>query len=361
MAKINQNDTVIATRTLRDLRSAKAEWSTRLLPATAKGQAVAETARIATLASSGFTRAVTPSPDDNLMGVGIGEKISDGRHTGIWAVKFFVRLKFPQSQIASRHRLPKSIGGMPVDVEETGLFRRLAPKAARHAKTAAPPNPQTKIRPAPPGSSVGFADPAQKIVMAGTFGALVSDRAGSYVLSNNHVLADENRLSPGSPIFQPGLLDGGDANTDQIAALSRFITLQANTGNRVDCAIAQVERAGLVTPSILSIGAPQGTTAAQIDMTVHKFGRTTSYTVGRITSIDTDVKIQYETGTYTFTGQVIVVGLNGQPFSAAGDSGSLILQRPSNKAVGLLFAGSPSHTIANHIEDVLQALKVSLA
>jgi hypothetical protein len=29
-------------------------------------------------------------------------------------------------------------------------------------------------------------------------------------------------------------------------------------------------------------------------------------------------------------------------------------------AVGLLFAGSPSHTLANHIDDVLQALGVTL-
>jgi hypothetical protein len=53
--------------------------------------------------------------------------------------------------------------------------------------------------------------------------------------------------------------------------------------------------------------------------------------------------------------------LNGQSFSDSGDSGSLILTRDSQLAVGLLFAGSASHTIANHIDDVLQALNVTLA
>jgi hypothetical protein len=80
-----------------------------------------------------------------------------------------------------------------------------------------------------------------------------------------------------------------------------------------------------------------------------------------VSSIDTDVTVQYETGKFTFMGQIIVVGSAGHPFSVAGDSGSLILERPSNKAVGLLFAGSASHTIANHIGDVLKALKVTLA
>lgn len=100
---------------------------------------------------------------------------------------------------------------------------------------------------------------------------------------------------------------------------------------------------------------------AALDMVVHKFGRTTSYTAGRVTSIDTDVSVQYDAGTYTFESQIIIVGLSGQAFSDAGDSGSLILERSTQNAVGLLFAGSPSHTIANHLENVLQALNVQLA
>ncbi len=68
-----------------------------------------------------------------------------------------------------------------------------------------------------------------------------------------------------------------------------------------------------------------------------------------------------ETGNFAFQGQIIIVGSSKHPFSAADDSGSLILRRGTNKAVGLLFARSSRHTIANHIGDVLQALKVTLA
>jgi hypothetical protein len=358
-----QDRTPIDSRTYRDLKEAKSEWSSRLLPIATERRPMAETARIATLASSGFTRAATAVPEENVVALGIGEKISEGHHTGVWAIKFFVRHKFAESQLAAQHRLPKTIAGLPVDVEETGLFRRFDGARARKigSQAAAVPNPRTKIRPAPPGSSVGFADPGNQFVMAGTFGALVQDRNGIYILSNNHVLADEGRLAPNSPIFQPGLLDHGNAATDRIAGLTRFIPLQAQGGNRVDGAIAKVDKASLVTKDILKIGPPHGTAPAHIDMTVHKFGRTTSYTVGRVSSIDTDVTVQYETGSFTFTDQIMIVGLNGKSFSAAGDSGSLILERPSNKAVGLLFAGSATHTIANHIDDVLHALKVTLA
>ena len=197
--------------------------------------------------------------------------------------------------------------------------------------------------------------------MAGTFGALVKDAQGIYILSNNHVLADENKLSPGSPIFQPGLLDQGDPNTDQIAKLTKFITLQANTPNTVDCAIAQLLQPSLAIPDILYIGAPKSPKPAVMQMQVHKFGRTTGYTKGHITSIDTDVKVGYDLGQLVFTGQVIIEGETGAPFSDAGDSGSLILEQTTNSPVALLFAGSTSHTIANHIEDVLTSLAVQFA
>jgi len=112
---------------------------------------------------------------------------------------------------------------------------------------------------------------------------------------------------------------------------------------------------------VLHIGAPAGTAAAAIDMMVHKFGRTTSYTAGRITSVDTDVIVEYETGEFTFENQVIIRGTNGVMFSDSGDSGSIILQRGTNAAVGLLFGGSPTYTIANHVGDVLRSLRVRMA
>jgi hypothetical protein len=198
--------------------------------------------------------------------------------------------------------------------------------------------------------------------MAGTFGALVGDAGGAiYVLSNNHVLADENRLPLGDPIFQPGLLDGGRPGRDRIADLTRFVRLDPQGTNDFDAAIARASDPAMVSRDILFIGAPAGVAAAQLDMIVHKFGRTTDYTVGRVIDVTADVSVAYDIGTLVFTDQILIRGLSEQPFSKAGDSGSLILQRSTNHAVGLLFAGSASHTIANHIQGVLGALNVQLA
>ena len=332
---------------LGDLQTAKREWSQRLLQAPRASGPRAMSA------------AASSAPNQNVVGVGIGEKLVDNKPAGIMAVKFLVQVKYPEGQMGSKEQLPKAINGLPVDVEQVGLFRRLATKP--QPALAGIPNPKLKFRPAQPGCSVGFRDPQDQFVMAGTFGAVAQKNQELFVLSNNHVLADENQLPLGSPIFQPGLLDGGNSSTDQIAELTRAIKLRAGVFNKVDAAIAKVTQKSLVSNAILFIGAPQGTSTAQIDMVVHKFGRTTSYRAGRVTSIDTDVTVQYETGNFSFANQIIIVGLNGQAFSAAGDSGSLILERSSQKAVGLLFAGSSTHTIANHLRDVLRALRVKLA
>jgi hypothetical protein len=342
---------------LKDLAAAKSEWSRRLFPPPGKNAAQ----KLPPVAARALMRSVSPVPKENVTGVGVGEKISSGKHTGVWAVKFFVRLKFPEAQLEIKHRLPKFIGGLPVDVEETGLFRPFAPPATKPIKEDATLNPRTMMRPSQPGCSVGFNNPDPKFTVAGTFGALVRDETNSYILSNNHVLADEGRLPPGSPIFQPGLLDGGDPDTDQIAELTKTVALDVEGPNHVDCAIAKLLKPSLANNKILFIGAPQGLADAEIDMTVCKYGRSSGYTVGRISSVDTDVKLPYDVGTLTFASQIIILGLNGASFAAAGDSGSLIVARPSNQAVGLLFGGSSSHTIANHIGDVLQALNVTLA
>ncbi|HEV3051738.1 MAG TPA: hypothetical protein VGX50_15640 [Longimicrobium sp.] len=325
-----------------DLREAKKEWSGRLL-----GTATATT--------FGAFAAKSPAPESNVVGVGMGEKYAGDQPTGVLGLKFLVVRKYPEGQLSSDELLPKSIDGLPVDVEEVGVLRRQ--RAAAPAPTAALPNPRIRMRPARPGASIGFVSPT--IRMAGTFGALVTDGTDFYVLSNSHVIADEGRLPEGTRIVQPGTLDGGTAS-DAIGELTRAVPFRTS-GNVVDAAIARVQRRADVSREVLHIGAPAGVARAAMDMAVHKFGRTTSYTVGRVTSVETDVKVEYDTGVFRFDDQIIIVGRGGRPFSAPGDSGSLILERGTNLAVGLLFAGSSSHTVANHLTVVLRKLRVKLA
>lgn len=289
-------------------------------------------------------------PRLNVQAIGIGPKLVDNRFTGDPAIKIFVRTKLPQSEIDSANMLPRAVAGLPTDVEEIGLVQPLATRF----------NPRTRLRPARPGCSTGFQqdDPFDR--MAGTFGALVEDDFGRYILSNNHVLADQNRLPFGTAIFEPGLFDGGDPDQDQIAVLDGYVPLDLMGPNYVDCAIARLLVPEFARADILQIGTPTGWATASLGTVVEKFGRTTAYTKGHVASINTDVKVPYDIGSVLFQDQVAIKSLDNRPFSEPGDSGALILEIDTGVAVGLLFAGSPAISFANHIEDALAAFDIDL-
>ena len=99
---------------------------------------------------------------------------------------------------------------------------------------------RSKQRPLLIGSSIGFL--ASGFIMAGTLGCFVRSGSSSalYILSNNHVLADENRYPKGGHIVQPGALDGGSPTADRVAKLTRFVRLEPRQTNFVDCAIAKL-------------------------------------------------------------------------------------------------------------------------
>jgi hypothetical protein len=287
---------------------------------------------------------------DNVVGVGIGTKVKNGKAMKTTAIRFYVDRKVPKNSVPKGDMLPSKINGIPTDVIETGRFFAQALPIA-----------QQRLRPAKGGCSVGFQ--ATGFVMAGTLGCVVTDGAKRFVLSNNHVLANENALPLNSPIFQPGLLDNGNPATDRIAKLSKFVRIKkVPAKNTVDAAIAGLDSPGLVSPRILPKVGKLGSTApvpAAEEMRVHKHGRTTGYTRGHVIDVAADVNITYDFGTARFVDQIIIVGESGS-FSDAGDSGSLIVDRTSKRATGLLFAGSATHTIANHVTDVLTALGVTL-
>lgn len=329
------------TARLRELKDAKQALSRQLL----------EPVRVSAFRAA--RTATSPDLSHNVVGVGVGEKISDQRHTGVLALKVLVRRKYAETEIPAGQVLPKEYNGLPVDVVQTGTFRSFEALAV-----ASLPDPRARRRPIQPGCSVGFRSEGGT---TGTFGLLVQKGNKLFVLSNSHVLADEGRLAVGAPIFQPGLLDGGDPARDQVATLAQFVPFRTGKLNRVDAAIAEIDPGVAVSRSILFLGAPQRKAArARRDMIVHKLGRTTDYTVGRVISLDTDVSVDYDSGTFMFQDQILIEGVNGEPFSAAGDSGSAVLERGTNRPVGLLFAGTPTHTLANPLDQVLKRLKVTI-
>jgi hypothetical protein len=310
----------------------------------------------------------------NVVGVGVGKKITKGQRTDQHCITVLVSQKLPLKALAAEDVVPKEVEGAPVDVIQVGTVRAFA-------------GPTDKWRPAPGGVSIGHYK-----ITAGTLGAVVKSRTTGkrMILSNNHVLANSNDSVAGDDILQPGPYDGGTVPQDVIARLDRFVTIQFQTApsscsfgnsltgllnsiakgmgssfrvqglqisaatNLVDAALALPLADDLVKDEILEIGAVNGwTEEVEVGTAVKKSGRTTGLTEGTVEVLNATVNVQYGEGQIaTFTGQYVA-----GPMSQGGDSGSLVVDG-QKRAVGLLFAGSDQSTIFNPIKEVLSALDI---
>ncbi len=224
---------------------------------------------------------------------------------------------------------------------------------------------QGKCRPIRPGCSIGHFK-----ITAGTLGCFVQDKDGVLlILSNNHVLANENRAKRGDAILQPGAIDGGVDPGDRVGGLLRFVRLKPKAANLVDCAVATVDEGIHHLTGIRSLGKVAGlfTGNLKTGLKVAKLGRTTGLTHGAVTAFELDnVVVSYDLGNLRFDDQVEIEGAGDASFSDGGDSGSLIVN-DAREGVALLFAGGDQGgtngrglTYANPLGTVLKQLKVSL-
>jgi len=308
----------------------------------------------------------------NVVGLGVGVKWKKGQPTGEPALVVLVTQKLEKDQVSAADLVQPKLAEMQTDVLTVGYpFAGGGERLEAGIQTLA-----KRFRPAEGGYSVGHFK-----ITAGTIatcvydilpGGTVSPPAHGigippryYILSNNHVLADSNNAALGDPILQPGPFDGGADPADRIARLSRFIPItfeppvsRAQHNNLVDAAVAEGEFHDL-DREIYWIGYVRGwrrKANVGVGTIVQKTGRTTNYTIGRITAIDATVDVGYGGGRVArLKDQIVTTNI-----SAGGDSGSLVTTL-DDVAVGLLFAGSSVSTIINQIENVRSLLNVEVA
>lgn len=310
----------------------------------------------------------------NVIGFGTGFKYVGGEKTDQICVSVLVSKKLPGVALRPEDIIPSRIGlsGMRVtDVVEVGVIRALKERTDRW-------------RPAPPGVSIGH-----YAITAGTFGCVVRKDGERFILSNNHVLANQNNAQIGDEIYQPGAYDGG---TELIARLEDFVPIEFGGGvippcpfangvanaanwmaqavgssvrlrpyrdaqqadNLVDAAIARPLSDNLIVDEILEIGEPTGSAEVSLGESVKKSGRTTGLTEGTVAVIDATVQVQYSGAIATFEEQIITTNM-----SEPGDSGSVLVNQ-SHEAVGLLFAGSDQSTIHSPFYHVMDLLGVTV-
>jgi hypothetical protein len=229
----------------------------------------------------------------------------------------------------------------------------------------------------------------------GTLGSLIQSSSGAqYLLSNNHVLARSDQASVGETIVQPGLIDDNcvpfgqtGAAVSAVGTLTGFLSLKSNSTN-ADAAIAAVNAGAVGTSgNILELGALQanGTLAAappgtsstggkgespSLNMGVAKSGRTTGLTCASISAVSLSVSVDYftdcaETRPYLSKVYTNQIGITGNQFSDAGDSGSLVVDSATAEPVGLFFAGGVDNSgvsegVANQVSEVLSELSAQV-
>jgi hypothetical protein len=353
----------------------------------------------------------------NVVGVAVGFKGEKGETSGDVAVVVLVEEKKPLAALSAEDVIPKELEGMKTDVYEVGYLRALQVQTPRDRYRPIIPNGISvghyKVTAGTLGTMVRDRGTLERLilsnnhVLANANEALVGDSIlqpaamdGGHVPDD--VIATLERFvtlryiddpvdvppSPGTTP-QPTRTSGCDmvqvvagvanmlsaavgsdkkltvaSRAAQSAAISQQAQISAIAApvvpeNRVDCALARPVDPNMFSDDTLTIGIINDVGIPLLGMRVAKYGRTTGYTEGNITLMNATINVAYNTSkgprTARFVGQVMTEGL-----SQGGDSGSLVVDVATRKAVGLLFGGSNLASIFTPIDLVLSTLNITL-
>lgn len=316
--------------------------------------------------------------DPQVQAVGIARH---GGGYGFKAVKNAARVV--ATSAAAGGKVPRSIKKIPVTIETVRQdvdHHLLAP----HPLIASMVPEQQLHRPLACGLQLQNVDDDERqraagalgagFVIVGTLGCFVTLAGGRHaILSNNHVLAGENRGRKAEDrILQPGALSF--ASAQHVATLTDFVALKPSPANArpargnvvfnaVDAAVAELKAGTAFTQTYLPsrrLPNPHLIGTPRVGDKVFKVGRTTGLTRGTITAVGTTVgPIAYAPGNCWFQNQVEIVGDNGSMFSDHGDSGSAVVST-TGQVIALLYAGNGTHTYACPISTALAALNCAL-
>ncbi|MBC8098888.1 MAG: hypothetical protein H7Y11_05560 [Armatimonadetes bacterium] len=356
----------------------------------------------------------------HVVGVAIGYKISDGVMTDELAVMVLVPEKVATAQLASSDLIPRTVEGIRTDVIEVGDLRALASMPQNAKSRFRPTIPagvsagHYRVTAGTIGAVVRDRATGDRLLLSNNhvFANNNDSAAGDSILQPGTLdggvhpadmvarleryiplrFVEDSQPGKPAPIPTPdpnapgcniiGLFVAitnaiagltGSSQRIQVssaaAASASSVSAVVGTGhsitvaqaltpdNALDAALARPLNPAMFEDVIRGIGQINGTQAPTLGMTVRKSGRTTELTQGIITSLNATINITYDTvngpRTARFTGQTLA-----QSISQGGDSGSLIVDAAQNRAVGLLFAGSPVATVFTPIDVVLAALNI---
>ncbi|HXU35949.1 MAG TPA: hypothetical protein VN937_06265 [Blastocatellia bacterium] len=321
----------------------------------------------------------------NVLHVSVGLKERGGKIGDQLCVRVYVKEKKEREVVPADELIPAEVNGVATDVNVVGQFEFS--------------DDNTKYRPIKGGIQISnrisvLNDAGTDIeISRGTLGCIAIDTTDEapVILSNWHVLygsagrtGDKVYQPPPTSIPQSQLGDLPVRPTDDVDKIG--VLRRQELSNSVDGAIAAIDVSSCChccgihysneINGLSVAGRPPrntivGDQKAVSGMPVFKVGKSTGRTEGVVVDDNhPSFDIEKDGTTHTFTGQIAIQNIdNTKPFSTHGDSGSVIINL-DNKIVGLLFASGkkvmvkgvvqPFVTIANHIDDVLSALKIRI-
>ncbi|XBQ14991.1 MAG: hypothetical protein ABL308_08450 [Oceanicaulis sp.] len=199
---------------------------------------------------------------------------------------------------------------------------------------------------------------------AGSLGALLRDREGVLVgLTNNHVGGGCNHTPIEMPIVAPGSVDVHQDGIDPFT-IGRHLSVipftagspdHVNVSANTDAAIFRIRDEARVSSMQGNFyDTPASVMDPTCSMRVTKVGRSTGLTRGIIRAKTVGAEAvayavaEFDMKDVVYFSEVYIVEGEGRPFSAPGDSGSLVCTEDENgrrHAVGIVFAG---HKFGNH-------------
>lgn len=180
---------------------------------------------------------------------------------------------------------------------------------------------------------------------AGTLGYFVRRSGALGILSNAHVMESVN-----NKLISPAEADGGKPLDNYIGKVRVIIWGNKN----VDCGFAPLRNNSLTKFKLKDGTSVTGTVKASVEITPRvKFcGRS-----GKVSTTLSSVDWSGTISEITYHDQILI---NDEV--KPGDSGSLLVDRDDNKAIGLIFGEvDTKYGVANPIGDVLAALGAEIA
>jgi|GEM_PF-4332456 len=260
-------------------------------------------------------------PIGNVIAVGAGPRIRHGRIRKEKTVHIYIESKLLLAEIPEEFRLPSRVLGLPTDVIELGPISKTRPDSANEAFA-------TPIRPVHPGLSIAACN-SGGCAGAVALGAVTKRGDKRFILSCNHDLSDGDN---GQSVHQPSKIGLGN----EIGEVLEHLPLV--DGVEVDAALVALSVEAL--PQFPTFGrlsssspiAPSELAPVVMDGPKHINSQ------GVIVDDSCDGCLPGANDVYMK--KQIIIYREDDEFAGPGDSGSVVIDRRSAQATGLLWGYS---------------------